>query len=312
MFVGVLFILAACLCWSLIFIIPEFLLTFSPFEISLGRFFFFGFFSVVVLLAKRRDLFHKSYWPAWKKACLFGFISMISGYTFTVFCIQRASPETSVLLFGTVPIIIALLGNWRQKEYSFRFFWIPCICIGLGMGLVNRGAFLLERVSLSFYLFGVILGVTGVACWVWYVISCFDFMKKNKQINSVDWILILGSVVFCLVVFVSCGFFLILENIDKHISFPSKWPYFLLGSSILGVISSWCALYCWTQGNLRLPISLVGLLSIFELVFGLMLSYFVLSRGPGFLEVIGIALMIIGVFYGFHVLKKLPAKGSGE
>ncbi|MES2199386.1 MAG: DMT family transporter [Chlamydiota bacterium] len=310
MFIGILYLLAACLCWSVVFVIPDFLTGFSPLEISLGRFFFFGITSIFLILTKKRELFHKSYAAIWKKAFWFGCISTIGCYTFTVFCIRYANPATAALLFGTVPIIVVLCGNLRRKEYPVRIFIIPCLVMSLGILISNREAFLWSGESLSSYLIGVLSGIAGIACWIWYVIACFDFMEKNTKISSMDWVMMLGSSVFCQVLIASLGLFWILEDAGKYFSFTLKLQYFLAGTFVLGVVSSWIALYCWTQGNLRLPIALVGQLAIFELVFGLILIYIVKTRFPSTMEIAGIVLMIAGVLQGFYSLKKFSASKS--
>jgi drug/metabolite transporter (DMT)-like permease len=308
MFIGTLYLLAACLCWSGVFVIPEFLVGFTPLEISLGRFFFFGLTSIILILTKRRDLFRRDYLSIWKKAFIFGFISNIACYTFTVFCIQYANSATAALLFGAVPIIVALCGNLRRKEYPFRIFLFPFLIMGLGILISNREAFLWEGKSLASYLGGLLSGFMGVSCWIWYVLVCFDFMEKNTKIKSTDWVMMLGSSVFCQVLLVALGFFWVLDDVSKYFSFTRDLQYFLGGSVVLGVISSWLALYFWTQGNLRLPISLVGQLAIFELVFGLILIYCVQGRAPSFMETTGIVLMITGVLKGFHSLKNSPVR----
>lgn len=310
MFIGALYLLAACLCWSVVFVIPEFLTGFSPLEISLGRFFFFGITSVFLILAKRIDLFHRSYGAIWKKAFWFGCISTIGCYTFTVLCIQYANPATAALLFGTVPIVVVVCGNFRRKEYPFRIFLVPCLIMSLGILISNREAFLWEGGSLTSYLMGVLSGIAGTGCWVWYVLACFDYMEKNPKISSMDWVMMLGTSVFFQVLLVSLGLFWMLDDVTKYFSFTTELQYFLLGSFILGVVSSWIALYCWTQGNLRLPIALVGQLAIFELVFGLILIYVVKTRFPSFMEIAGIGLMIAGVFQGFRALKKRDNLGG--
>lgn len=304
MLIGTLYLLAACLCWSLVFVIPGFLTGFSSLEISLGRFFFFGITSVFLLFFKKRNLLHSSFKPIWKKAFLLGGVSTVVCYTCTLLCIQYANAATAALLFGTVPIIVVLCGNWRQKEYPFRIFLLPCLIMGVGVVLVNADIFFWHGEGLSSYLVGALLGAVGVGCWIWYVIASFDFMEKSTSITSVDWVAMLGSVVFAQVLFVGCIGFWTLEDAHRYFSFTDELQYFLWGCLVLGVVSSWGALYCWTQANLRLPIVWVGHLAIFELIFGLGLIFLVESRFPDFSEIIGIVFMVGGVFQGLYSLEK--------
>ncbi len=304
MVIGVLYLLGACLCWSAVFVIPAGIKGFSSLEISLGRFFFFGLTSVCLILSKKRDLFQKIYGKVWKKAFGFGLLSTIVCYTFSVVCIRYAGSAMTALLFGTVPIVVALLGNFRRKEYPFRLFLFPCLAIGTGILLANKEAFSLGAETSISYTVGVLSGIAGVASWIWYVIACFDFMEKNEQIGSSEWVMAVGSAVFCQVIVLWGIVFLITGDVSKYCTFTSDLQGFLVGSIVLGVISSWLALYFWTQANLRLPISLVGQLAVAELVFGLALVYAVENRMPSWSEGSGVVLMIAGVLYGFRSLKK--------
>ena len=216
------------------------------------------------------------------------------------------------MLFGTVPIIVVLCGNLRRRDYPFRIFLLPCLVMSVGILITNKEAFLWTGGSLSSYLIGVLSGLIAMACWIWYVMSCFDFMEKNTKITSIDWVMMLGSSVFIQVLIFSFGLFWIVDDVEKYFSFTKELQHFLLGSFILGIVSSWIALYCWTQGSSRLPIALVGQLAIFELVFGLILIYGVETRFPSVMEIAGIVLMVVGVLQGFYSLKKLSVRKSLE
>lgn len=293
MWLGVFYLLIACFCWSGVFVIPKFISGFTALEISLGRFICFGAISVLVLLVRRRELLQKIWWPIWKKAFWLGFISTIGCYTATVWCIQYAGPKIATLLFGMVPIIVAICGNYRKKEYSFHVLTIPCSLMTLGIFLSNLEAFSLEGESVPLYLIGFFAGIVGIGTWIFYVISSFEFMEKTPQIQSFDWVILIGSAAFCFSVLFGALIFTF-QGWDKYAL--ADLGSFITGSLILGGISSWLALYCWTQGNLRLPISLVGQLAIFEVIFAMGILFVVEDRLPTLFEAIGTGAMVIGVF----------------
>lgn len=301
MWIGIFYLLIACLCWSGVFVIPRFISGFTALEISLGRFLCFGALSATVLLIKRRELLQRLWWPIWKKAFGLGFISTIGCYTATVWCIQYAGSKIATLLFGVVPIIVAVCGNYRKKEYPFSVLMIPCFLMGVGIFLSNLDAFSLEGESIPLYLMGFCAGIIGMGAWIWYVISCFEFMQKTPQVNSSDWVLMIGSGAFCFALLLG-GSIVSLEGWHKYAAL--EIGPFMLGSLVLGGVSSWLALYCWTQGNVRLPISLVGQLAIFELIFGMIALFIVEYRMPSIFEGLGIGAMIVGVLQGLRSIDK--------
>ena len=117
---GILFTIAACFCWALVFVIPGFLTGFHPLEIALGRFFIYGLISFLFLITKKRDLFSKKHLDSWKKAFYLALFSSIICYTGTVCNMRYTGPTLATLVFAMSPICIALLGNWHKKEYPFR------------------------------------------------------------------------------------------------------------------------------------------------------------------------------------------------
>ncbi len=160
---GTLFILAACLCWAIVFVMPNFLIGFNPIEIALGRFFIFGLISFIFLLAKKRYLFLSSYKSIWLKATMYGFISTIFCYTCLVFSVRYANASIATLIYAMSPIAIPLFGNWKKQEYPFRQFLIPGLLMGLGIIFANFEAFNFVGVSFGNYALGLISGFLGLA-----------------------------------------------------------------------------------------------------------------------------------------------------
>jgi drug/metabolite transporter (DMT)-like permease len=297
MHLGIFFVLSACLAWSLVFVIPEFLVGFSALEISLARFFFFGLVSVVLLFTSRKKLLSRAYMSAWIKASWLGFVSSIVCYTATIFCIQYSGSAVATMLFGIVPIGVSLYGNLKKKEYPTYYFLWPCLIMGLGTVLTNLGAFAVQAESLSSHLFGLFCGIVGVLCWIGYVIITFDYMEENQHIDSIDWVVMIGASLLCFIVFTGLVLACTTDVLEKYARLSQEvWPFFGW-TFVLGTVCSWLALYLWTQGNLRLPVSLAGQLVIFQLIFGLILVYSYHKRLPLPIEMTGIACMLIGVLF---------------
>src|ERR1700733_3435751 len=116
MLIGVLYVIGACLCWGLVFVVPLFLQGFSSIEIALGRFFFFGLFSFLFLLLKKKHLIQRVYAEAWAKAFLYGFISTLVCYICLVFCMRYANAAVAALIYAMSPITITLFGNYRKQN----------------------------------------------------------------------------------------------------------------------------------------------------------------------------------------------------
>lgn len=303
MFLGILFVIAACACWGALFVVPKFVENFTPLEVALGRFGVYGLVSMA-LLAKKRHLLHRSYARIWRNALWLGFVSTFLGYTGLVLCVRYASGALGALIFGMSPITIPLYGNWIKREGSFRQFLIPGILMALGIFLVNFNAFSFSQSSPGLYTVGLIGGFVGLFSWSWYTVTNFHFREQNKELSTNDWVTMQGVTTFLLVLLIGGGVAFTSSDLDKYSFSSHEFHLFMLGSAVLGIVSSWIAFFFWNHGNLRLPMSFAGQLTIFEMIFGLIFVYTVEKRLPFPLELGGIIVILCGVLWAFKTLKK--------
>src|SRR5438105_3092943 len=115
MFKGILFALAACLIWGLIFVVPLFLPSFTSLEIAMGRYVVFTLISCFMLCRgiSRLPL------AIWLKALYFSFAATFGYYLFLILGLKYASAQLAALIVGLSPITISVFGNWRKKEASY-------------------------------------------------------------------------------------------------------------------------------------------------------------------------------------------------
>ena len=301
---GLIFAIAACFCWSLVFIVPSFITGFNPLEIALGRFFVYGLLCFCYLLLKKRNLFSSMYLNYWKTAFILSFFSTVLCYTAVVLNVQYAGPTLATLIFSMTPITIPLAGNFYKKEVSFYKFIIPLSLTILGIFLAKFHSLEKNPPSLILYSFGIFSGLIGVASWTFFSVINADFLKKNKDLSLTNWFLMLGSSTFFLVLLLSAISFPFLTNPEKYFTYSPDLHSFLGFSLLLGTVSTALPFYFWMQGSKRLPISLAGQLMVFEIIFALVLIYCLHGKAFSFAEISGILLMIMGVFVGFKTLNR--------
>ena len=130
---GIIYALSACFIWGLIFVVPLFMQGFDPMEIAIGRYLFYGVIAAVAFL-KRRCRYPRA---IWLKALYFSLASSFAYYTFVILSVRYASPAICALILGLSPITIALYGNWREKECSYRSLAMPSVLILVGLLMIN-------------------------------------------------------------------------------------------------------------------------------------------------------------------------------
>lgn len=308
MFVGTVFVLTSCMIWGLIFVIPQLMAGFSPIEVALGRYFFFGAISLLIFLKGGLKWFQLSK-VIWVKAFIYSLVVTFLYYIFLVLGLRYSSAAVMTLIAGISPLSLTFFGNKKNHIFSFKQLILPSAFLLTGLLLVNIPAFQIEshHSTLLEYLFGLICGLMALITWNWYVIANDQFLKDYPQVSSSDWATLVGVATLGWSIFIGGILFFFIEDsssINKFLVWNPELKNFLLGSLILGLFSSWLGSYLWNQGSRRIPVALAGQLTIFETIFGLLYVYTYAQRFPQPLEFLGIILMLSGVLITLHVFQR--------
>lgn len=310
---GIAYIILACLIWGSIFIIPRFMSEFDSFEVSLGRYFFYGTVSLLFLAYNRFNLFSKIDSALWWRAFWLGLAGNILYYFVLVVCMRDAGAGISALMLGVSPITIALYGNWRSKESRLRNLVIPSIVTAIGLILVNLPAF--ERSAMEgtlvTYAVGLLAGFMALGLWTWYAVSSKIVLTRYPSVSASEWSTLLGFATLISLVAVM-GIYLYFIWDSPHLSLYMRWSgelqTFLLGSAFLGIPCSWMGFYLWSKGSYLLPVSLSGQLMIFETLFGLCFVHLLDQHLPTPVEWLGMLAMLGGILAALLLTKQEQAE----
>lgn len=312
---GIGFALSACFLWALVFIIPQYMLAFNPVEITLGRYLCFGLISATILM-RNKLTGHSLTQPMfiWKKALLFSLIASLTTYSCLVFALKNIGPAICALIFGMSPITIAFYGNWKEREYHFKYLIIPSLLMFGGLILVNISH--LYDTSYKNFFVGCLFILISLSAWTWFVVNNARFLKLYKKISSFQWATLIGIANLfwvSLAYLVLYLFFPDYLNLDKYTTWNTALVNYLVGCLVLGCLCSWLALNLWNQACRYLPITLAGQLTLFETIFGLGLIYLLDRQLPAQTELIGIGCLLVALAYGIYTLSYyLPQVSSSS
>lgn len=309
MLLGLFCALGACFVWGLIFVIPHFLEDYSPLEVALGRYFSYGVLSLALLFRNGVGVFRKISLKAWGMAIFFGLISNFLYYTGVVVGLRYATAPITVLILGMCPILVALYGNLRERECSFRSLVIPCIWMAFGMILVNFSEidWTFSEYSARGYLIGLVSVLGSLFCWSWYAVHNANFLKKNIDIPRGEWATLLGVATF---VWVIVSLFIFgrwgegMLDLSKFFTINEDSLRYFGAIAILGIVCSWLGCFLWNHASSQLPVSLMGAFIIFETIFGLIFVYLVDFRFPSWLEFLGILSMLGGIAVSIYLFRR--------
>lgn len=315
---GVLFALAAGLMWGLVFVAPLLLQAYAPVLLVVGRYLAFGLVALpVALVLDRRAL--RALQPAdWLQAARLSAVGNFLYYLCLAAAIQRSGAPLPTMLIGTLPVVIAVASNHRNRVRDGKLPWgrlAPSLAlIALGLALVNSREIDALRAShagpaqLRRYAEGALLAVMAVACWTWYPIRNADWLREHPDRSPRAWATAQGLVTLPMAA-VALLLLLAGRALAPGALMPADfaWPLgpepqrFLALMLAIGLLSSWLGTLCWNEASQRLPTSLSGQLIVFETLAALAYAFALQGRWPPPATAAGIALLVAGVVWALRI-----------
>lgn len=315
MLFGLLFALAAGLMWGLVFVAPVMLPGYAPALLTVGRYLAFGLIALpLALLLDRRAL--RELQPAdWREAAKLSAIGNFLYYLCLSAAIQRAGAPLPTMIIGTLPVVIAVTANHRNRERDGQLPWarlVPSlVLIAAGLGLVNRdelATLQAEAGDARRYAEGALLAIAAVACWTWYPIRNADWLRAHADRSPRAWATAQGLVTLPMA---AAGAVLLgLIHLAAPGTLVPAGYAFPLGDKALayvglmlaiGLCSSWLGTLCWNEASQRLPTSLSGQLIVFETLAALAYAFTWNQRMPPPATLAGVALLVAGVVWALRI-----------
>lgn len=292
--------LIAGAAWGLAFLIPNILSEFTSLEITIGRYFMYGLYSILLFFVYKKSPFHIS--PnVWLRAMIYAFIGNVGYFFFLVSSIKYAGATVTTLMIGTLPLVISFFGNLLNREFPFRIMIIPAISMLIGVFLL----FYNEQINMSSenaasenFLLGFICCLIAIILWTSYAISNANFLKRETEISSDLFATIVGIQTFVLVALFLLISWITDRSIVHNVVTSDSFIHYMIGVILLGIIASWIATWAWNQTSIRLSVTMAGMVIVFETLFGLLYSFIYYFRWPTVWEWTSIIFIVFGVTIG--------------
>ncbi len=314
MLTGVLFALTAGLMWGLVFVAPVMLPGYPPALLTTGRYLAFGLIALPLALMDRRalrELTRADWWEAVKLSAVGNFLY----YLTLSAAIQRAGAPLPTMIIGTLPVVIAVCANHRNRVRDGQLPWpklLPSLAlIVTGLALVNRDELLQLQAGagdLRRYAEGALLAVAALACWTWYPIRNADWLRAHADRSPRAWATAQGLVTgpMALAGLLAVGAVHLAAPgtlMPAGYAFPlGERPLAFAGLMVaVGLLASWLGTLCWNESSQRLPTSLSGQLIVFETLAALAYAFTWHQRLPPPATAAGIVLLIAGVVWALRI-----------
>ena len=312
---GVLAAVFAAFAWSLGFIAPYVIGPYSIYDLAVGRFLISGVFAVGILLAAPSRLRGLTAMD-WLVAAWLGLIGYVGYFLTLAAAVIYAGPVIPPAFVATVPVVLAIIGNFGPDRIAWRSLAPPLALALAGLLLVNLQGFTHHSdTPLGHTLLGIGFSIAAVALWTLFGISNQIALRKRPGMGALTWtgMMMLGGAIE-VAAFIPLGLSLDLFHVPRlglHWATAAPLIFSALALAVLGSIG---ASWAWSIATRRLPIGLAGQLIVTETIFATTFGLIARQRWPSVPEACGIALLLVGVIAAvgaFHRAQQ-PAPSLGR
>lgn len=291
MLVGILCGLATCALWGLTFVVPRAIAPFTTMDLTVTRYGLFAAASIVLMV-------HPRFRPSGIRprmaitALLLGGIGYVGYFVSVAYAVRLAGAAIPPLVIGTMPVLLAIIANFRDRSVPWRMLAMPLVLIAAGIGWVNVSIFASATSGdQSAIVLGIGSATIGLVLWVVYGLASTAAMQAEDAPDILQWTGLqgIGSGIGCLflIPFTSIGSATVFTDVDII--------RFVLWSLIMGLAGAWLATLLWMIASKRLPLALAAQLIVAETVFGLIFGFLFEQRLPTVAEAGGSLLQLAGV-----------------
>ena len=294
--VGVVAAVFAAFAWSLGFIAPYVIGPYSIYDLAVCRFLISGVFALGILLAAPSRLRGLAAMD-WLVAGWLGLIGYVGYFLTIAAAVIYAGPVIPPAFVATVPVVLAIIGNFGPDRISWRSLAPPLALALVGLLLVNAQGFTRHTdTPLGHTLLGIGFSIAAVALWTMFGISNQIALRKRPGMGALTWtgMMMLGGAIE-VAAFIPLGLSLNLFHVPRiGLHWDTAAPLFL-SAGALAVLGSIGASWAWSIATRRLPIGLAGQLIVTETIFATIFGLIARQRWPSVSEACGITLLLVGV-----------------
>jgi drug/metabolite transporter (DMT)-like permease len=294
MLIGILAGLATCALWGLTFIAPRAVEPFTAWDLTVARYGIFGLASLLLMADPR---FRPTGIASGRMALglALGGLGYVGYFVCAAYAVKWAGTALPPLIIGTMPVIVALIANQRERAAQWRHLALPLTIIAGGLALVNLSALAsADAARREDVILGTAMASAALLIWVAYGLVNAAVIRNVDAPDALRWTGLQG-----IGAAIGSAALLPLTSFGEATTDPTG---FVLWSLALGLAGSWLATWFWVIASRNLPLTLAAQLIVAETVFGLLYGFIYEGHWPSSPEWIGCALQIVGVGLGIRIL----------
>jgi drug/metabolite transporter (DMT)-like permease len=293
--------MAAGALWGTVFMAPVWLPDFTPLQLSAGRYLAYGVFSLLFLLPRWKAVIPKVSLTEWAVLAWLSLLGNLLYYVLLASAVQMGGVAMTSLVIGFMPVVVSLIGCFRQKNVSL---WrlTPSLILGMAgvMCIAWPALWGATPASGSTKLTGLLCAFGALTSWTIFAVSNSTWLSRLQRYSARDWSMLLGLVTgieSLLLIFPA------LHSANTHSA--HAWIRFSGVSAAIAIFASVIGNAFWNRMSRLLPLSMTGQMILFETFFALLYSFVSAWRWPTTMETTASVLLMASVFWCFSIHRKL-------
>ncbi len=281
--------------WGMTFVAPKLLPEFSGVDVTVGRFVACGVFSLLLVLVHTLRS-GRAALPTVAQAGAALWLAALGYwgyYLLLVWGIADAGPALPVLIIGTIPLWLMLLG--KPEGLRWRALLPGLLLTALGMGLMvqsTAAADVAAAVQQAPQLWrGLAWAALAAATWTAFGLLNARWVQRHPEVNSALWANWLGVAAGLGALLLGAGWG---TPWAEWLAHPAWWR-FVLVCAVTGIGSAWVAAVLWNMASRRLSPSLAGQLIVSETLFGLAYAFVWTGEWPALAQWLASVLFFAGI-----------------
>lgn len=291
MLTGIIAGLTTCALWGLTFLAPRAVAPFTPFDLAVSRYGIFGLACLLLMIGRR----FRPLGMARSRLLIglfLGTVGYVGYFICAAFAVQLAGAAIPPVIIGTMPVLLAIIANARDRSVPWRALALPLTMVAMGVIVVNVAAIGGAELSAAkATVLGLFASLVALAIWIIYGLGNAAVMRSPDAPDALQWTGVqgIGAAFGSLLLLPLVSFDLVGKVSMSDVSRFVGW------SLLMGLAGSWFATWCWVVASRRLPLALSAQLIVAETVFGLGYGFMFEGRLPSAAEATGAGLQLLGV-----------------
>jgi drug/metabolite transporter (DMT)-like permease len=278
--------------WGLVFLAPALVRDFRPLDLTIGRYLFYGLFSILLIAPHWTRLVGLLGRKEWRGLVWLAFTGNVLYYLLLASAVQLGGIAMTSLVIGFLPVAVTLVGSRDRGAVPLRRLAPSLLLAAAGVLCIGWQALAMPAAdTVGRQLLGLVCGVGALAAWTCFAVNNARWLARLQHVSVHEWNLLTGVV--------TCGLTALLLPLAWALPRvphpPSAWALLIGVSAGVALLASMVGNALWNRMSRLLPLTLVGQMILFETLFALLYGFVWERRLPTLLETVAFVLVALSV-----------------